>query len=83
MLVMSDNHATPGATIDARGLACPLPVLRLRKVLSAQPSGAVVELLATDRASLRDVPAFCQGVGHELVATHENQGVFRFTVRKA
>jgi tRNA 2-thiouridine synthesizing protein A len=80
MLAMADNHPT---TIDARGLACPLPVLKLRKVLNAQPSGAVVELLATDRAALRDVPAFCHGNGHELVETQQAPGELRFVVKKA
>lgn len=77
---MADNHPI---TIDARGLACPLPVLKLRKALGAQASGAVVELLATDRASLKDVPAFCRGNGHELVETEQGEGVLRFKVRKA
>jgi tRNA 2-thiouridine synthesizing protein A len=77
---MTDNHPI---TIDARGLACPLPVLKLRKALGAHAPGTVVELLATDRASLKDVPAFCRGNGHDLVETRQADGVLRFTVRKA
>jgi tRNA 2-thiouridine synthesizing protein A len=50
--------------IDALGLLCPLPVLRLRKRLAGQPSGAVVRLLADDPAAAIDVPHFCNEAGH-------------------
>ncbi|TAL00514.1 MAG: sulfurtransferase TusA family protein [Rhodospirillaceae bacterium] len=83
---MTDNDPTPVTvvlTIDARGLACPLPVLRLRKALTGRPSGVVVELLATDRAAARDVPAFCAGAGHRLVSTHDEDGMLRFVIRRA
>ncbi|MBY0508871.1 MAG: sulfurtransferase TusA family protein [Rhodospirillaceae bacterium] len=70
-------------TIDARGLNCPLPVLRLRKRLQSLAAGAEVELLATDRAALRDVPAFCESQGHVLVSREERDGCLRFRVRKS
>jgi len=69
------------ATIDARGLLCPLPVLRLRKVLATLPAGAVVELLATDGASWIDVPHFCAEGGHTLVLAEDRPGL-RYLVRK-
>lgn len=69
------------ATIDARGLLCPLPVLRLRKVLATLPAGAVVELLATDGASWIDVPHFCAGSGHVLISA-EDAPSLRYLVRK-
>ncbi len=50
--------------IDARGLLCPLPVLRLRKRLSALPAGTEVVLLASDPAAIIDVPHFCHQGGH-------------------
>lgn len=68
-------------TIDARGLLCPLPVLRLRRVLAALPAGAVVELLATDGASWIDVPHFCAGAGHVLISAEDAAGL-RYLVRK-
>ena len=55
--------------IDARGLLCPLPVLRLRKSLLALPPGACVTLIATDRAAMIDVPHFCAESGHILIET--------------
>ena len=57
--------------IDARGLLCPLPVLRLRKSLLALPPGACVTLIATDRAAMIDVPHFCAESGHRLIARRE------------
>lgn len=70
--------------VDARGLNCPLPVLRLRKRLKDLAAGAAVELLATDRAALRDVPAFCASHGH--VVKHigqEADGLLRFRLQKS
>jgi tRNA 2-thiouridine synthesizing protein A len=69
-------------TIDTRGLNCPLPVLRLRKRLQGLKAGDEVELLATDRAALRDVPAFCESQGHIVVSREERNGHLSFHVRK-
>lgn len=68
--------------IDARGLLCPLPVLRLRKVLAGLAPGAEVELLATDGASRVDVPHFCAGAGHALLSMEEAEGVLRYRLRR-
>lgn len=57
------------AEIDARGLLCPLPVLRLRKRLMALPPGSRVTLIATDKAAQIDVPHFCAQSGHILIET--------------
>ena len=74
---------TDPAPIDARGLLCPLPVLRLRKVLLAQPAGARVRLLATDAMAAVDVPHFCDTAGHRLVGQHDmGDGVTEFTVER-
>lgn len=68
--------------IDARGLNCPLPVLRLRKGLRTIPAGAWVHLFATDRAALKDVPAFCATQGVEVGEVREADGVLTFCIRK-
>ena len=69
--------------IDARGLLCPLPVLRLRKHLLAQAPGTRVTLIATDRAALIDVPHFCAESGHVLIGTHETApGEVEYTVQR-
>lgn len=69
--------------IDARGLLCPLPVLRLRKRLMALPPGGRVTLLATDRAAVIDVPHFCAESGHRLIGTRETApGETAYTVER-
>ncbi len=78
-----DQPSDKPIIVDARGLNCPLPVLRLRKRLKDIAAGSVVELLATDRAALRDVPAFCTGQGHEVaLVVEEGDGTLRFRIRK-
>lgn len=74
---------TETPVIDARGLLCPLPVLRLRKVLLDQPPGARVRLWATDAMALVDVPHFCDSSGHLLVGQRDiGDGVHEFTVER-
>ena len=68
--------------IDARGLACPRPVLLLREAIGALPDGAAVALLATDPLAPVDVAAWCLRTGHALVARSEQDGVHRFVVRR-
>ena len=60
--------------IDARGLRCPLPVLRLRRALAGLPAGGRVRLLADDPAARIDVPHFCAEAGHRLIASGEEAG---------
>ena len=74
---MDDTHR-----VDARGLRCPLPVLRLRREAEAVAPGGVVELLATDPAARTDVPAFCTQKGWALESmTDEPGGVTLYRVR--
>ena len=69
--------------LDARGLKCPLPVLRARKTMQGLAPGAVLQVLATDPGSVRDFQAFCQATGHALVEQSEEGGTFSFWVRKS
>lgn len=69
--------------IDARGLLCPLPVLRLRKALLAITPGTRLTLLASDAMAAVDVPHFCAGAGHVLISTQEDRdGVLEFVVER-
>ena len=68
--------------VDARGLLCPLPVLRLAKAFAGRPVGAVARLLATDAVAVEDVRVFCREGGHELVESSRDANVFSFRVRK-
>ncbi len=69
--------------VDSRGQPCPLPVLKLRKALQAQPAGGRVLLLATDRQAGRDVAAFCAATGDRLLEQAEADGALRFLVERA
>jgi len=68
--------------LDCRGLTCPMPVIKLSKAIKAIEKGAVLEMLATDPGSVPDVEAFRRQTGHEVVATSEEGGVFRFLIRR-
>ncbi len=68
--------------VDARGLNCPLPILRTKKTLNDMHSGEVVRILATDPASVRDFQAFARQTGNELVEYGEADGAFWFLLRR-
>jgi tRNA 2-thiouridine synthesizing protein A len=68
--------------VDARGLLCPLPVLRLAKALRDRAPGTIAVLLATDPVSVEDVQVFCRERKHELLVSSTQGPVFRFRVRK-
>lgn len=70
------------ATLDARGLLCPLPVLKLRKRLQPLAPGQVIEMQADDPAALIDVPHFCREAGHRLVAHEMRDSVQIYRVEK-
>lgn len=68
-------------TLDAKGLNCPLPILRAKKTLKDVPRGGTLEVLATDPGSVADFAAFCKTTGNELVESASNDGVYRFLIR--
>jgi tRNA 2-thiouridine synthesizing protein A len=69
--------------LDARGLACPLPVLRARKALRALSPGEVLRLLATDPGAKRDVSAMCEATGDRLIESEDTDGVLTFRIERA
>jgi tRNA 2-thiouridine synthesizing protein A len=68
--------------VDARGLNCPLPILRTKKALNDMKSGQVLRILATDPSALRDFQAFAKQTGNELLQHVEQDGVFSFLLRR-
>ncbi|MET4103177.1 tRNA 2-thiouridine synthesizing protein A [Roseovarius sp. MBR-78] len=74
---------TPDHTLDARGLLCPLPVLKLRKRLKSLAVGEVIALWADDPAAVIDVPYFCAESGHALVSTSDEAGGQVYLIRKS
>lgn len=69
-------------SVDARGMACPMPVVRANKAMKELAPGEILELLATDKGSKIDIPAWCKSQKHELLHMDEDQGIFRYYVRK-
>ncbi len=69
-------------TLDVRGMTCPLPVLKANKALRAMAPGATLAVLATDPAAVKDFHAYAQETGHELLAWAEEEGGFRFVLRR-
>jgi tRNA 2-thiouridine synthesizing protein A len=70
-------------SLDARGLNCPLPILRTKKALTDMQTGETLAVTSTDPGSVKDIQAFCKQTGHELVSSSANQGEFEFLIRKA
>jgi tRNA 2-thiouridine synthesizing protein A len=68
--------------IDARGLNCPLPILRTKKVLNDMKSGQTIRITATDPASVRDFQALSKQTGNELLEHGETDGAFWFVLRR-
>ena len=74
---------TYNADLDARGLLCPLPVLKARKRLQTLQSGQVLRMIADDPAAIIDVPHFCAESGHSLISTAEDDTGQIYLIRKA
>lgn len=68
-------------TLDTKGLACPLPILKTKKVLSQLPKGATLEVFATDPGSVPDFQAFAESTGNKLLEHSEQAGVYRFVLQ--
>ena len=68
--------------LDAKGLNCPLPILKAKKALKDVAEGGTLEVLSTDPGSVADFQAFCRTTGNELVEHSEDSGVFTFLIKK-
>ena len=71
------------AELDAKGLNCPLPILRAKKSISALDAGQVLKIIATDPGSVKDFEAFCNQTGNELLSSAEVDGAFEFMIKKS
>lgn len=69
--------------LDAKGLACPMPVVRARKTMKEMEVGEIIEIQATDKGSVADLTAWAKSSGHEMIDQKEEAGVFMFWIKKA
>ena len=69
-------------TLDARGLSCPMPIVKTAQAIKTIPSGGLIEVLATDPGSVKDFAAWSRTTGNELVEQTTDSGLFRFVLRR-
>jgi len=69
--------------LDARGLNCPLPILRTKKTLNGLQSGDTLKVVASDPGSLKDMASFCAQTGNTLLSSQQTGGDYEFVIRKA
>lgn len=69
-------------TLDAKGLNCPLPILKAKKALKDVPTDGTLEVLSTDPGSMADFEAFCRTTGNELLESGQDDKVYRFLIKK-
>ncbi|GAB6053761.1 sulfurtransferase TusA family protein [Magnetospira thiophila] len=68
--------------LDAKGLNCPLPILKAKKAIKDLPAGETLKIIATDPGSVKDFEAFCRSTGNELLDSSEDGGVYTFMIKK-
>ncbi|MBM3600796.1 MAG: sulfurtransferase TusA family protein [Alphaproteobacteria bacterium] len=69
-------------TLDAKGLNCPLPILRAKKAMRDVPIGGILHVLATDPGAVKDFEAFCRATGHQMVDQSQESGVYTFNIKR-
>jgi tRNA 2-thiouridine synthesizing protein A len=72
----------PDQTLDARGLSCPMPVLKTKKAIESLKSGQILEVLGTDPGTRNDMPGWANRTGNIYLGEKEDQGFIRFYVKK-
>ncbi|GAB2317874.1 sulfurtransferase TusA family protein [Alkalibacterium sp. s-m-22] len=68
--------------LDAKGLACPMPIVKTRKEIKSMNTGEILEVQATDKGALKDFQAWAKSSGHELLDTNETNDVLTFHIKK-
>lgn len=68
--------------LDAKGLVCPMPIVRTKKSMDELEPGQVLEVHATDKGAKNDLTAWAKSTGHEILQDVENEGVFKFWIKK-
>ena len=81
---MSTSSSGPhDAILDARGLMCPMPVLKAKKALRDVKDGGILQVLATDPGSVADMRAFCEMTGNRLISSEQDEDVFIYHIEKS
>jgi tRNA 2-thiouridine synthesizing protein A len=70
-------------TVDAKGLSCPMPIVKTAQAVKGVPAGELMEVLATDPGSVKDFAAWTRATGNAIVEQSEAGGVYRFVIKRA
>ncbi len=73
---------TPKSVLDAKGLSCPMPLLRTKKEIGKLASGEILQVDGTDPGSRNDIPGWCERSGHEYLGEKEGSGFISFFIKK-
>jgi len=76
------SEFTPDKTLDAKGLKCPMPVVKTSKEIKSISVGGVLEVLATDPGSMADITAWTKSTGNELLKADREDSIFKFYIRR-
>lgn len=79
---MPDIFTNPNRTLDTQGLRCPEPMMMIRKMVRQMVEGETLLIIADDPATIRDIPAFCRLMEHQLLAEEIQQPPYRYLIRK-
>ena len=79
---MNEIAIVPDHTLDVKGLACPMPIIKLSKLVKSIEIGQIVEVLATDPGSIPDIAAWSNQTGNEILKQEKDEKVFVFYVKK-
>ncbi|MBV1705655.1 MAG: sulfurtransferase TusA family protein [Hyphomicrobiales bacterium] len=69
-------------TLDAKGLNCPLPILRAKKALKDMATGQTLEIIATDPGSIPDFEAFCRTTGNQMLESKQDGNLYKFLIKR-
>ena len=69
--------------VDARGTACPGPLLEAKRAMASVPMGGIMEVLSSEMGTTEDVPLWSKKVGHEYLGHFEEDGIYRIFVKRA
>ena len=79
---MDLKKITPDQTLDVRGLSCPMPTLKTAKTMKSMAQGRILEVLGTDPGTKKDMPKLAIKSGHEWLGFLDDEGFYRFYLRK-
>ena len=77
-----DDMIETNLVLDAKGLACPMPIVKTRKIMKELTQGNVLEVQATDKGSTADLKAWAESSGHDYLGTTEAEGILKHYLRK-